>query len=83
MELNWHDTILRAWYLAAERQTAPKFRVTIDCDGKTTTARLLVDGEEVKRTHAYLAPDDKFSLAVGAHLALDRLLPLKSKEAGK
>lgn len=58
----------------------PKYRITIDCDGKTTTANLLVNGQVVKSTQARLSPDDKFSLPIGARTAFERLWEKKPKE---
>lgn len=51
-----------------------KYQIIIECDGgKTTTARMIVDGREVKHAKARRSPDDKFSLATGAKIAFDRL----------
>lgn len=58
----------------------PHYRVEIDCaDGKTTVARLLVDGREVKRREARCNPADTFSLRKGAELAFARLWDKKVK----
>lgn len=56
-----------------------KYRVIIDCDGDRTTAQLLVNGEEVKRTTAKRNPKDKFNLRTGMSTAFERLWQKKPK----
>lgn len=53
--------------------TSKKYKVEIECDGTTTTAKLIVDGKEVKSTTAKKHPDDKFSLRMGMETAFGRL----------
>lgn len=79
----WADTINNALYLGSMTLFAPKYRIVIDCDGQTTTARLLVNGESVKDTKAVLSPDDKFSLPIGARTAFERLWEKKPKDGDK
>lgn len=65
-------------FFAADEKPAAKYKVTIECvDGKTTTAKLLVNGSEVKQAKSLCSPDDKFNLATGAKLAVDRLFRKK------
>lgn len=52
---------------------APRYQIIIDCDGKTTTAKMLVDGKEVKTGVAKYNPADKFDFSIGAKVAFDRL----------
>lgn len=47
--------------------------ISITVDGDITTARLIVSGRTVKEATARRNPEDRFSLAKGAKLALDRL----------
>lgn len=61
----------------------PKYRITIDCDGRVTTARLIVGGQTVKATKAVLSPDDKFSLPIGTRVAFERLWEKKPKDGDK
>ncbi len=56
------------------RSEAPHYQILIDCDdNKTTVARLLVNGREVKRREATCHPSDSFSLRKGAAMAFGRL----------
>lgn len=75
--LTWRDDLREAVFLGRITDSqAPHrhYRVEIDCaDGKTTVARLLVDGREVKRREARRSPADTFSLRKGADLAFARL----------
>lgn len=56
-----------------------KYQITIDCDGDTTTARMIVNGKEVKTGKSTRNPDDKFNWKMGAQLAFDRLWGEKHK----
>lgn len=49
------------------------YRITIDCDGKTTTARMIINGKEIKSATARCNPADKFNFKVGATVAFNRL----------
>lgn len=51
----------------------PRYQIIIDCDGKTTTAKMMVDGKEVKTGVAKYNPADKFDFSIGAKTAFDRL----------
>lgn len=51
----------------------PRYQIIIDCDGKTTTAKMMVDGKEVKTGVAKWNPADKFDFSIGAKTAFDRL----------
>ena len=52
---------------------APRYQIIIDCDGKTTTAKMMVDGKVVKTGVAKYNPTDKFDFSIGAKTAFDRL----------
>ena len=65
-------------FFADNKKGSVKYHIVIDCDGdKTTVARMFVDGREVKHTKARRSPDDKFSLATGVKIAVDRLFEEK------
>ena len=51
----------------------PRYQIIIDCDGKTTTAKMMVDGKEVKTGVAKWNPADKFDFSIGPKVAFDRL----------
>lgn len=58
---------------------APCYQITIDCDGNTTTAKMLVNGKEVKTTTAKRSPADKANWRIGAQTAFDRLWKRQEK----
>lgn len=53
--------------------TAAKYRITIESDGDTTTAKMIVNGKEVKQATAKRNPNDKANWRTGAQVAFDRL----------
>lgn len=55
------------------------YRITIDCDGKTTTAQMIINGKEVKCATARCNPADKFNFKVGAKVAFNRLFSREPK----
>lgn len=55
------------------------YKITIECDGTTTTARMEVNGREVKVRQAKRNPTDKFSWRIGAETAFCRLWDEKVK----
>lgn len=56
-----------------DTRTPKKYKVEIECDGTTTTAKLIVDGKEVKSATAKKHPDDKFNLKLGMETVFGRL----------
>lgn len=60
-----------------------RYKITIESDGTTTTARMEVNGEEVKTAQAKRNPADKFSLQTGAELAFTRLFINRKKKKDK
>ena len=60
----------------------PRYQIIIDCDGNTTTARMIVNGKEVKAAQAKRNPADKFNWKMGAQLAFDRLFGEPKKQPG-
>lgn len=56
-----------------------KYRITIESDGDTTTAKMLVNGKEVKTTTAKRNPADKANWRIGAQTAFDRLWKRQEK----
>ena len=56
-------------------------KIVIDCtDGKTTMARLFVDGKEVKQKMCRCHYTDKFHLSTGVKIAVERLFAKKGDE---
>lgn len=49
-------------------------KIVITTDGRITTAKLYRHGEPTLKTVATCSPDDTFDFAIGAKLALDRLI---------
>lgn len=57
-----------------------KYKIVIDCtDGKTTMARLFVDGKEVKQKMCRCHYTDKFRLSTGVKIAVERLFAKKEE----
>ena len=55
-----------------------KCKIVIECnDAKTTVARMIVNGKEVKHAKARCCPDDEFNLATGVRIAIDRMFEKK------
>nr|DAI88728.1 MAG TPA: hypothetical protein [Caudoviricetes sp.] len=74
-----HEWISR-WCIFEEIE-APVYEVSIKCDDKkTTTARLIVDGIEVKQAKSRCSSDDKFNLATGVKIAVERLFAKKGEK---
>lgn len=59
---------------------APHYQIIIDCDGDTTTAKMIVNGKEVKTATAKRNPADKANWRIGAQTAFDRLWQRKEKQ---
>lgn len=56
-----------------------RYQITIDCDGDTTTAKMIVNGKEVKTATAKRNPADKANWRIGAQTAFDRLWKKQEK----
>lgn len=50
-----------------------RYQIIIDCDGDTTTAKMIINGKEVKAARAKRNPDDSFNWKLAASLAFNRL----------
>lgn len=50
-----------------------RYQITIESDGETTTAKMVVNGKEVKQATAKRNPADKPNWHIGAQTAFDRL----------
>lgn len=59
--------------------THSPYHIVIDCDGKTTTARMIINGKEIKSATARCNPADKFNFKVGAEVAFNRLFSREPK----
>lgn len=57
----------------AKQPTPARYKITIECDGTTTTARMEINGKEVRQAQSKRNPADKFSWRVGAETAFGRL----------
>ena len=49
------------------------YKISIHSDGKTTTAKMVINNKLVKTSEARCHPDDKFNFKIGAQLAFQRL----------
>lgn len=56
-----------------------KYQIIIDSDGDITTAKMVVNGKEVKTATAKRNPIDKANWHIGAQVAFDRLWQKKEK----
>ena len=62
----------------SKEKPVTRYKVIIECvDGKTTTAWLFADGKEVKYKMCRCHYTDKFSLATGVKIAVERLFAKK------
>lgn len=59
------------------------YQIIIESDGDTTTAKMVVNGKEVKTATAKRNPADKPNWHIGAQTAFDRLWQKKEKPAEK
>lgn len=62
-----------------EAAPSSPYHIDIDCDGKTTTARMIINGKEIKSATARCNPADKFNFKVGAEIAFNRLFTREPK----
>lgn len=60
-----------------------RYQIIIDCDGDTTTAKMIINGKEVKTAQAKRNPADKFNWKLAADLAFNRLWGEKKAEQPK
>lgn len=58
---------------------ASKYQIIIESDGDTTTAKMVVNGKEVKTATAKRNPADKANWHIGAQTAFDRLWAKQEK----
>lgn len=59
-------------YIVFEK-TSNHYQIIIDCDGDTTTAKMVINGKEVKSAKAKRNPHDKFNWKLAADLVFGRL----------
>ena len=74
-ELEEVENVEKVKNLASKGQE--RLEIDIAFVGNSTTAYLIKKGVPAKQATAYCAPDDKFSIEVGANLALERLFEKK------
>lgn len=60
-----------------------RYQIIIDCGGDTTTAKMIINGKEVKAAQAKRNPTDKFNWKLAADLAFGRLWGEKKAEKPK
>lgn len=65
---------LQLCYSKAEK----RYQILIESDGDTTTAKMNVNGKEVKSAKAKRNPDDKPNWRIGAEMAFGRLFSKKT-----
>lgn len=58
---------------------APRYQIVIESDGDTTTAKMVVNGREIKTATAKRNPADKANWRTGAQVAFDRLWQKQEK----
>lgn len=78
----WHDIMISG---LAEPEK-PEFSVSVRFHGRLTVAELIKDGKVVKVENARCNPSDKYSMAEGARIAVERLFKKtadKPEEASK
>lgn len=57
----------------------PRYKIVIECNDDFTTAKMFVDGHQVKGEAAKRNPADKFNWRIGAQTAFNRLWEKKKK----
>ena len=57
----------------------PRYKIVIECNDDFTTAKMYVDGQQVKGECAKRNPADTFSWRIGAQTAFNRLWEKKKK----
>lgn len=65
-----------------EVRAMPRYRIVIESDCTTTTARMEIDGREVKTAQAKRNPSDKQNWRVGAETAFERLWETEREQRG-
>lgn len=67
----------------AEVRAMPRYRIVIESDGTTTTARMEIDGREAKTAQAKRNPNDKPNWRVGSETAFERLWETEREQRHK
>lgn len=68
------------WISGLAEQKKPEFSVSVRFHGRLTVAELIKDGKVVKVENARCNLSDKYSMAEGARIAVERLFEKKRKE---
>ena len=79
-------TFEEGWISGLAEQKKPEFSVSVSFHGRLTVAELIKDGKVVKVENARCNPSDKYSMAEGARIAVERLFKEtadKPEEASK
>jgi hypothetical protein len=61
-----------------DHKAEKRYQILIESDGDTTTAKMIVNGKEVKSARAKRNPDDKPNWRIGAEMAFGRLFSKKT-----
>lgn len=61
-----------------DHKAEKRYQILIESDGDTTTAKMIVNGKEVKSANAKRNPDDKPNWRIGAEMAFGRLFGKKT-----
>lgn len=72
----WHDSMISG--LAEPKK--PEFSISVHFHDRLTVAELIKDGKVVKVENARCNPKDKYSMAEGARIAVERLFQKKVSE---
>ena len=73
-------TFEEGWISGLAEQKKPEFSVSVSFHGRLTVAELIKDGKVVKVENARCNPSDKYSMAEGARIAVERLFEKKQED---
>lgn len=76
-KLDWYKDAV--YFDEIDLSPASRYQIIIECDGDTTTAKMIVNGKEVKQATAKRNPADKANWRIGAQVAFDRLWAKQEK----
>lgn len=68
------------WITGLAEPKKPEFSISVHFHDRLTVAELIKDGKVVKARDAWCSPKDKYSMAEGARIAVERLFQKKLSE---
>lgn len=71
------------WIAGLAEPKKPEFSVSVHFHDRLTVAELIKDGKVVKVENARCNPEDKYIMAEGARIAVNRLFEKKQKDVGE